>query len=207
MNTIEQRLQTLNSSLDGTRQTILAQEQDLLKLREDLRYFHERISTLSAAPKPNVPVQVGGWRLSVVYGLMAALGLGASLAVPWHRVIAEPSIKVARPALPEVPLIDPQSLADERANDELLGLVYAFTPAGAGRSVHELLSPEAQSAAGNSPWVFVDVDARTALVSFKPHGDDPDSSYEFVVNKQSRQVSAAPETLLNLQTLAAMSSL
>lgn len=193
------RLRRLQDNLAAARERLAAQEQQLRRLgagvAEVRRYY-------SASPRPEPTF----WKMPVFCAALAGLVLALVVAAPHRQTIARPALKMTHLPLPQATALDQQTLADEASNTDVLSLVYSFTPPGSRRTVEEMLGPNPHSSADDSPWIFVNVDARTTLVSLRPYGDDPDAeaAYEFVVDRFTRAVSASADTVLNLLTLTAL---
>ena len=132
---------------------------------------------------------------AVAYAALAGLLL-ALIGLPWRRALARPSIKMTLAAAGRRRwMLNP---CRRTVNNDVLGLVYAFTPTGSRRSVQQMLGPNPHSAAADSPWVpststppprFPSV-----LMATMPKPTRPTSS----VDRLKRSVSASPDTLLNL---------
>jgi hypothetical protein len=143
------------------------------------------------------------WARALPYAALGllALGLGVEgLRYPAHARI--PSSLAALPAPPAPALsAEEQALSDETVNGDVLALVYSYVAPGARKNVHDLLSPELETAIGGSPWVLAQLDDKTTLVSFHPDGEPEEGApvYEFAVDLAAQTVTASPETIRNLR--------
>lgn len=216
----EDRLERLRDSIIRTRRRLLDHDEIIAGLRAHVGRLQASLEEISAraakvesalpplprkeeplAPAPPPPEMEPRWRFPwshwLAYATLAAAGLGLGLRYPRGPEARPPTAPLARAEAPEAPAAE--SLTEEEASDEALRLVYEYRVPGAGRQVHELISPGFE-AADLSQWVLERTGPATYLVIYRPSGDaaGPPPLYEFEVDLAAKTVAASPQTMRSL---------
>lgn len=180
----------LQQRLAATRARLGAQDERLVRLRDDLRRGK------AGAPRDRGLGSLAA--LSLVAVTLAAVVLRQ--ARPLSAIALKDAVaSLRRPAAPAEPAMLPPRGDNDVA--EGLRLVYAYRPTAASVTVGEILEPLLGSQLKPESWELTPIAGSAFWIAFKPYTDDVGLAhqYRFRVDAAARRVEPTPETLTLLR--------